>query len=148
MNNDASFKVLRWKWDIQDFDFDIEHISGATNIAADLFSRLCVLQTTDEIVSSVEQHESTLKEFSKPSYLFALAATRKVGPLKPWMKDNRPIQEDVYKLIQSVCGATGWIYMIYMVFSLFTSTIQFPYAYTGTNGFVQRLHGFAVTGSP
>ena len=88
MNNDASSKVLRWKWDIQDFDFDIEHISGATNIAADLFSRLCVLQTTDEIVSSVEQHESTLKEFSKPSYLFALAATRKVGPLKPWMKDN------------------------------------------------------------
>ena len=104
MNNDASSKVLRWKWDIQDFDFDIEHISGATNIAADLFSRLCVLQTTDEIVSSVEQHESTLKEFSKPSYLFALAATRKVGPLKPWMKDNRPIQEDVYKLIQSVHG--------------------------------------------
>ena len=46
------------------------------------------------------------------------------------------------------CGATGGIYMIYMVFSLFTATIQFPYAYTGTTGFVHRLYGHAVTGSP
>ena len=104
MNNDASSKVLRWKWDIQEFDFKVEHISGAKNIAADLFSRLCSLQATDEIVSSVEQLETNLHEFSNPPYLFALAATRKVGPLKPWMKDNRPIQEDVYKLIQSVHG--------------------------------------------
>ena len=120
MNNEASSKVLRWKWDIQDFDFQVEHIAGTSNIAADLFSRLCALNTVETSTSSssnttssgvettnnsVEQMEIDLHKFTTSSYLLALNAMRQTEPLKPWMKDNRPkTDEEVYKIIQSVHG--------------------------------------------
>jgi hypothetical protein len=34
--------VRRWKLAIQEYNFDIEHIPGEENIAADAFSRLCL----------------------------------------------------------------------------------------------------------
>ena len=42
-NKGTSQKVVRWRLAIQELDFDITHIEGAKNIAADAFSRL-VLQ--------------------------------------------------------------------------------------------------------
>jgi len=120
LNNEASPKVLRWKWDIQQFNFQIEHIEGVRNVAADLFSRLCGLQlsqgeddnvahiieqlTDDSIISAVASAHTSLEKYTSGSYLFALAATRKVGPLKPWMKNNRPIDSEVHKTITQVHG--------------------------------------------
>ena len=40
MNIPPSSKVLRWKLAIQEYDFDVYHIPGPDNIAADAFSRL------------------------------------------------------------------------------------------------------------
>jgi len=40
INLENSGKVRRWKLAIQEFDFDIEHIPGQLNIAADTLSRL------------------------------------------------------------------------------------------------------------
>jgi hypothetical protein len=40
VNDPLSAKVRRWKLAIQDYDFNIEHIKGEANIAADAFSRL------------------------------------------------------------------------------------------------------------
>ena len=45
----ASDKVLRWKLDIQQFDFLVEHIPGEQNIVADLYSRLCSLQQSSNL---------------------------------------------------------------------------------------------------
>jgi hypothetical protein len=46
-NLDHREKVKRWKIAMQEFDFDIEHIEGEKNIAADHFSRLCKLPEAD-----------------------------------------------------------------------------------------------------
>ena len=44
INDHESAKVMRWKLDLIGYDFDIEHIPGVTNIVADFFSRLRLLQ--------------------------------------------------------------------------------------------------------
>ena len=40
INEDGSAKVKIWKLAIQEYNFDIEHIAGEENVAADAFSRL------------------------------------------------------------------------------------------------------------
>ena len=46
----ASPKVRRWQLALQEFDFDIVHIAGAANVAADGLSRLFVLREDDPAV--------------------------------------------------------------------------------------------------
>jgi hypothetical protein len=41
MNTAGSSKVLRWKLEVQNYDFKIMHIEGKRNVVADSFSRLC-----------------------------------------------------------------------------------------------------------
>ena len=120
LNNEASPKVLRWKWDIQQYNFDVLHIAGEHNVAADLFSRLCGINPTDrgdinrqshvdslsdsDFNAALEAaHAPILKGSAGPS-LLALAATRRVGPLRPWMKNNRPLDQEVHRLISQVHG--------------------------------------------
>ena len=43
INDHASPKVNRWKLDLMEYDFDIEHIAGVKNEVADSFSRLLLL---------------------------------------------------------------------------------------------------------
>lgn len=53
INTCSKEKVRRWKIAIQEYDFDIEHIKGVENIAADVFSRLCPYPegTTEEEIN-------------------------------------------------------------------------------------------------
>jgi hypothetical protein len=44
LNEAGSRKVLSWKLDIQQFNFDVEHIPGRNNEIADAFSRLCTIR--------------------------------------------------------------------------------------------------------
>ena len=120
MNNEASPKVLRWKWDIQQYNFDVEHIAGELNVAADLFSRLCGILpsasedvdlspqvanlTDDDVNGALDSAQDSLSKYKSGPFLLAIAATRKVGPLKPWMKNNRPLDHEVRQLITSVHG--------------------------------------------
>ena len=113
LNNEASPKVLRWKWDIQQYNFDVLHIAGEHNVAADLFSRLCGIHPTAsttenyqahidsltdiELEEAIEAAQDSISRGSSASFLLAIAATRRVGPLRPWMKDNRPIDQEVHK---------------------------------------------------
>ena len=45
INDTASPKVVRWKLEIQEYDFDIEHIAGKNNPVADGLSRDCQFPT-------------------------------------------------------------------------------------------------------
>ena len=40
---DGSPKVKRWKMEIQEYDFHVEHIEGVDNHIADTLSRLCYI---------------------------------------------------------------------------------------------------------
>jgi hypothetical protein len=58
INDKASPKVHRWKLDVQQFNFDVEHIPGKDNIVADLYSRLATIEQIewDELI---EQYDET-----------------------------------------------------------------------------------------
>ncbi len=61
INTEGSPKVKRWKLQIQEFDFDIEHVAGVDNVVADSFSRLCaVSEETEEFACTL------LEEFKIP----------------------------------------------------------------------------------
>jgi hypothetical protein len=50
----GSPKVLRWKLDIQQFNFTIAHIKGTDNVVADEFSRQCdreILEEEEEVAA-------------------------------------------------------------------------------------------------
>ena len=55
INNHASEKVMRWKLELQQYDFDIEHIAGVKNEVADSFSRLVSLQPSTEKIEGYEK---------------------------------------------------------------------------------------------
>ena len=61
INQEGSQKVRRWKLAIQEYNFDIEHIPGEENIAADAFSRLC-LRERHPAEFNLGEEESPLPE--------------------------------------------------------------------------------------
>jgi transposase InsO family protein len=67
----TSEKVVRWRLAIQEFDFDIAHIAGDKNIAADAFSRLVPKprqEAREAACLVVDVLESRNKKLSKQSY--------------------------------------------------------------------------------
>ena len=58
-NSDSNKKIYHWKLAIQSFDFQIEHIPGEENIAADPLSRLCtVTKEVQDIVCAMHNGAS------------------------------------------------------------------------------------------
>ena len=103
LNQHASSKVLHWKWDIQQFNFQIEHIPGEENIAADAFSRLCTMMSISGTDHNLE--DDFVENSSKSSpFLLAIASSRKLGTSQPWSRQERPIDNDVHSLISEVHG--------------------------------------------
>ena len=41
LNSESSQKVIRWRFFVQDYDFELAHVKGQDNIVADQLSRLC-----------------------------------------------------------------------------------------------------------
>ena len=74
LNEAGSRKVLSWKLDVQQFNFDVEHIPGRENDVADAFSRLCV--TTSAPAKAVRQFYKRIRqsEEQNPAFLLALAS--------------------------------------------------------------------------
>ena len=99
LNLGASPKVQRWKWDIQQFNFNLEHIAGAENVVADLWSRLCCMRAITEETNKLAT-EATDKLFSqRPSSMLAsLSAKRQIDTPRPWVRNNRPINSTVHDL--------------------------------------------------
>jgi len=74
INDTASPKVVRWKLAIQEYDFDIEHIPGKTNLVADSLSRFCQFpDVTEEKEEYIQDYvNGILDEFNIPRDLFKI----------------------------------------------------------------------------
>ncbi len=104
MNMKASDKVLRWKLDIQQFDFDVEHIPGPDNIVADLYSRLCSVQTNDCNTVDETHLEEVRKQIepNRPSSM--LAAMHNRFKPAPATRIERPLDATVYNWLTKCHG--------------------------------------------
>ena len=76
LNQYASSKVLRWKWDVQQFNFDVQHIPGELNVAADMFSRLCLVQDRTVTTKVLELKRDSLQKIQPGAFLLAINAFR------------------------------------------------------------------------
>ena len=54
LNFAGSAKVYRWKLAVQGYDFDVEHVPGKENIVADVLSRLCLREHSDDHKTNLE----------------------------------------------------------------------------------------------
>ena len=106
LNQDASTKVLRWKWDIQQYNFHVEHIPGLENVVADIMSRLCSITTDTRIALSDISQDQVERIQGIPTLLASLSSTRIETPL-PWQLRNKPDDPQIYKHIQAVHGWGG-----------------------------------------
>jgi transposase InsO family protein len=68
----GSPKVLRWKLDIQQFNFTIVHIKGTDNVVADDFSRQCAREDLDDEEEEIAALFSHLCKQSDVEYCAAL----------------------------------------------------------------------------
>jgi transposase InsO family protein len=112
MNMRASDKVLRWKLDIQQFDFNVEHIPGPDNIVADLYSRLCAVTTNDYGIGNndIDDEEKYLEEIreemekreQRPSSFLA-ALHHRFRPA-PATRIERPMDMTVYNWLKKCHG--------------------------------------------
>ena len=55
-------KVVRWRIEVQSFDFTIKYIKGSENVIADAFSRMCVNEEEEGV------KESVINAFKRSSY--------------------------------------------------------------------------------
>lgn len=55
-------KIVRWRLQLQEFSFNIEHIDGADNVVADALSRLCMITAVTEEESN-GNHVDVMKSF-------------------------------------------------------------------------------------
>ena len=97
INDPPSAKVMRWKLDLMEYDFDIEHIPGTENEVADCLSRLLILNRL--CVKKRYRKEPPLTV--PPATALALLAIPEDGKLSPFK-----IPRDAYKKI-AACHNSG-----------------------------------------
>ena len=98
INEHASAKVMRWKLDLMEYDFDIEHIPGVDNEVADCFSRLLPLSRGD---IEEEPHLTV-----PPPTALALLAIPEDGKLSPF-KIPREVRQMIASCHNSSVGHWG-----------------------------------------
>jgi putative transposase len=111
----ASDKVLRWKLDIQQFDFLVEHIPGEQNIVADLYSRLCSLRSSNLPSPNQEWMERNMERQDQPdpsaAHWLARLEARNTVEKKPHTRDASPMTSAHRDVIATchggLCGHGG-----------------------------------------
>ena len=111
----ASDKVLRWKLDIQQFDFLVEHIPGEQNIVADLYSRLCSLQSSNTPFNTEwmdRDMERNISQNVPPAvHWLARLEARNIVEKKPHTRDVSPMthahRDVIAKCHGGICGHGG-----------------------------------------
>ena len=105
LNQFASSKVLRWKWDVQQFNFKVKHIPGELNVAADVFSRLCLVHDTAGTLQALDHLQPKLVKDQPGAFLLAINSSQRMDTTNSsWMRGNRPTEAEVYHLISQVHG--------------------------------------------
>ena len=97
INQEGSAKVRRWKLAIQEYNFDIEHIAGEENIAADAFSRLCHREVSAEVNLGFD--EVPLPEEAK----------RTINSVHNSVAGHNGVEKTLQKLTEK--GVASWKYM-------------------------------------
>lgn len=70
LNESKSQRVQRWRDDLMEYDFDVEHIPGEKNVIADAFSRL--LPITTEQITALEELNIIVEHNRIPSDKYKL----------------------------------------------------------------------------
>ncbi len=67
ITDSASAKVIRWKLQIMEYNFDIQHIKGVDNCVADAMSRLCALDERFSVAMALSRlcHEDAFPDYSE-----------------------------------------------------------------------------------
>jgi hypothetical protein len=100
INDHASPKVNRWKLDLMEYDFDIEHIPGVKNEVADSFSRLLLLK-------SVRKKAKEYSRLTVPAaHVLAVLAIPENGKLSPFSIPHKFYQK-IAKCHNSTVGHFG-----------------------------------------
>ena len=138
VNRDASSKVLHWKWDIQEYNFDVEHIPGADNVAADSLSRLCSLFKSSDMPSDIDpdtvinlQKDKPYDDsINRPSYLLSfMHEPTLIEAPRPYAIQKRQdlmVDNKINKIIQRY---HGWVQ-----YEDIEETIVIPGEYYGHGG--------------
>ena len=98
---DASAKIKRWKLQIQEYNFDIEHIPGTVNVIADALSRLC-----DNVTPVVNPLDALLEEEFHDMWMY-LEEEQEI-----WALDEEPvltpeISKEIDQVHNAMCGHGG-----------------------------------------
>lgn len=94
LNLSASQKVLRWKLALLEYDFQIEHIEGKDNIAADAFSRFEHLKNNGASETRLGESEVEIRE-TEETDMHQVAAIPTAGPLKPARHHLKDVDDDL-----------------------------------------------------
>ena len=111
----ASDKVLRWKLDIQQFDFLVEHIPGEQNVVADLYSRLCSLRSHNlphpDNGWMERNMELPVRREPTAAHWLARLEARNTVEKKPHTRDHSPMTAEhrttIAKCHGGLCGHGG-----------------------------------------
>jgi hypothetical protein len=98
LNQEGSAKVRRWKLAIMEYNFDIEHIPGEENVAADAFSRLCEREFNPAELNLAEEEEEIPQ-----------VAKRKIRQVHNTIAGHHGVEKTLQKLNER--GGLSWPYM-------------------------------------
>ena len=93
ISDSSSPKVIRWKHDLQEFNYTVEHIPGPQNIAADGFSRLLDTSASDEY--------NEVNFIKEPARALSQVFQEGIDTVN-YISDMIPIPNDKYRLITEV----------------------------------------------
>ena len=107
LNLDASRKVLNWKLDIQEYNFDVEHIPGVDNVVADIYSRVTFGDQDKHEQIPAYSHFEKSKELGNMKLISTLMARQAQPAPQPTYTERRdpPLDLNVAKAIAAVHNA-------------------------------------------
>ena len=143
----ASPKVLRWKMEMQTYDYTVEYFKGADNTTADAFSRLCTLDNSTKVEEDYAELP-IVKSLSRLCGLNNIILEEEEEELSPaerlttsqlhsnTSEEDLKIPSDLYKCISSVHNSSVGHFGVEMTyqrllnsekFKQLNSSIKHPY---------------------
>lgn len=137
-NNDkASAKVLRWRLQLQEFDFDVEYLPGSLNQAADCLSRVCAMSEIPAIAITTEEIKQAQSRCNQITLL-------KIAIEKAYVKRPSQLSFDLWSLKNHLEIIEGSLYVdgrLLIPFSLRLRMLTLAHGnHLGQEATYNRLH--------